>query len=65
MLGDIAAGLGIQKSVFVQKMADPLVDEDARVEWKYTCTRMYYIFRNLELQILRFLSYFLLHRQVS
>lgn len=39
MLGDIAAGLGIQKSVFVQKMADPLVDEDARVEWKYTCTR--------------------------
>lgn len=44
MLGDIAAGLGIQKSVFVQKMADPLVDEDARVEWKYTCTRMYYIF---------------------
>lgn len=44
MLGDIAAGLGIQKSVFVQKMADPLVDEDARVEWKYTCTRMYQIF---------------------
>lgn len=44
MLGDIAAGLGIQKSVFVQKMADPLVDEDARVEWKYTCTRMYQIY---------------------
>lgn len=39
MLSDIAAGLGIHKTTFIQKMADPMIDEDARVEWKYTCTR--------------------------
>ncbi|XP_061190720.1 uncharacterized protein LOC133198718 [Saccostrea echinata] len=39
MLSDIAVELGVQKSTFIQKMADPMVDEDTRVEWKYTCTR--------------------------
>nr|XP_022304160.1 uncharacterized protein LOC111111455 [Crassostrea virginica] len=38
-LSDIAGGLGLLKSAFVQKMADPNIDEDARVGWKYTCTR--------------------------
>lgn len=66
MLGDIAAGLGIQKSEFVQKMADPLVDEDSRVEWKYTCTRMYYIFDwKLRASNSAVFILFLLHRQVS
>ncbi|XP_062578658.1 uncharacterized protein LOC134240589 [Saccostrea cucullata] len=39
MLSDIATGIGMQKATFIGKMADPNIDEDTRVEWKYTCTR--------------------------
>lgn len=39
MLGDIAAQMGIQKSQFLHKMADTLVDMNIRMDWKYGCTR--------------------------
>ncbi|XP_022311396.2 uncharacterized protein LOC111116698 [Crassostrea virginica] len=39
MLGDIAAQLGLQKTMFLQKMADPWVDMNIRMDWKYGCTR--------------------------